>query len=350
MAFLIAILMMFIKKFEWGVAVAVLLSAASTYVTYLAIMSYIEPSFAWSQETLIRGAVASITVVIVVGCFVGTIKSWQYILVGVLFAPVYYVVEWLCGYYGGIMMDNGNGVMDPGGAILVHMCAAYFGLGAIMAIREKRAFDEPMYSTTHSFTFAWLASMLLFMLWPSFVTAFLEPQDASMATAVCYMAGMGSIISAYVTGMVLQKKINPGIYAFALLAGPVAMSPIMLIINPFFAFVWGILAGILVTLCFIYLQPWLCEKLGVLDVMGVHNLHGMAGWMGVAALFVMTWEVAVLQYAFLMVAVTLVCGFAVGLLLRFTRGRMDLILDDRAEFIFNEDPDNPEHLPVQQTE
>jgi len=123
-----------------------------------------------------------------------------------------------------------------------------------------------------------------------------------------------------------------------------------LIINPFFAFVWGILAGILVTLCFIYLQPWLCEKLGVLDVMGVHNLHGMAGWMGVAALFVMTWEVAVLQYAFLMVAVTLVCGFAVGLLLRFTRGRMDLILDDRAEFIFNEDPENPEHLPIPQIE
>lgn len=350
MTFLIAILMMFIKKFEWGVAVAVLLSAASTYVTYLAIMSFIEPDFAWTQVALIRGAVASITVVIAVGCFVGTVKSWQYILVGVLFAPVFYLVEWLCGHYGGIMMANGNGVMDPGGAILVHMCAAYFGLGVIMAIREKRAFDEPMYSTTHSFTFAWLASMLLFMLWPSFVTALLEPQDAAMATAVCYMAGMGSIISAYVTGMVLQKKINPGIYAFALLAGPVAMSPIMLIINPFFAFVWGILGGILVTLCFIYLQPWLCEKLGALDVMGVHNLHGMAGWLGVVALFVITWEFAVLEYTFLMVVVTLITGFAVGLVVKATRGHMDLILDDRAEFIFNEDPENPEHLPIPQIE
>jgi len=352
MTFLIAILMMFIKKFEWGVAVAVLLSAAATYVVYLLLIAFIEiePGTAidtmWTQTNLIRAAVASITVVVAIGCFIGTVKMWQYLLVGVLFAPVYYVVEYLCGYFGGIMADNGNGVMDPGGAILVHMCAAYFGLGVIIAIREKRAFNEPMYSTTHSITFDWLASMLLFMLWPSFVTAFLDADAASGATAVCYMAGMGSIISAYLACMFLQKKVNPGIYAFALLAGPVCMSPVMLIIDPFVAVLWGMVGGVVSTLCFIYLQPWLCSKLGVLDVMGVHNLHGMAGWLGVILLFLMTMELAVLEYALSMVAVTLVCGFAVGLVLRFTRGKMDLLLDDRSDFIFNEDPAHPEHEEI----
>lgn len=268
-------------------------------------------------------------------------------MVGALFAPVYYAVEWLCLYFGQIMLDNGNGAMDPGGAILVHMCAAYFGLGVACAIREKRAFDEPMYSTTHSITFAWLASMLLFMLWPSFVTAVLDPSDVSRATAVCYMAGMGSIISAFIACCVLQKGINPGIYAFALLAGPVAMSPIMLIISPFFAFVWGMVGGVLSTLCFIYLQPWLCNKLGVLDVMGVHNLHGMVGWLGTIALFAMTLELAVLEYAFSMVAVTFISGLVVGLIVRYTRGHINLILDDREEFIFNEDPEHIEHLPVE---
>lgn len=352
MTFLIAIIMMFIKKFEWGIAVAVLLSAASTYAVYFAIMGFVEyDGFAnvaqmWTQANLIRGSVAAITIVVGIGVFVGTIKSWQYIVVGALFAPVYYVVEWLCLHFGEIMLLNGNGAMDPGGAILVHMCGCYFGLGVAMAIREKRAFDEPMYSTTHSYTFAWLASMLLFMLWPSFVTAVLDPADVSRATAVCYMAGMGSIISAFITCRVVQKGINPGIYAFALLAGPVAMSPIMLIIDPFFAFVWGMVGGVLSSLCFIYLQPWFCSKLGVMDVMGVHNLHGMVGWLGTIALFVMTMEPAVIEYALSMVAVTVVGGLIVGTILKRTRGDIDLILDDREEFIFNEDPDHPEHLPV----
>lgn len=353
MTFLIALIMMFIKKFEWGVAVAVLLSAASTYVVYFAIIGFMEYNgFAdvasmWTQANLIRGSVAAITIVVGIGVFVGTIKSWQYILVGALFAPVYYLVEWFCLYFGEIMLMNGNGAMDPGGAILVHMCGCYFGLGVAMAIREKRAFDEPMYSTTHSYTFAWLASMLLFMLWPSFVTAVLDPADTSRATAVCYMAGMGSIISAYLTCKYLQKGINPGIYAFALLAGPVAMSPIMLIIDPFFGFLWGMVGGVLSSLCFIYLQPWFCNKLGVMDVMGVHNLHGMVGWLGTIALFLMTMEIAVLQYVGCMVVTTLVGGFIVGLIVKYTRGHINLILDDREEFLFNEDPDHPEHLPVE---
>lgn len=349
MTFLIAILMMFIKKFEWGVAVAVLLSAAATYIVYFGIISIVEADAIaeagtmWTQANLIRGSVASITVVVTIGCFIGTIKSWQYIIVGALFAPVFYLVEYLCIYFGDILMTNTGVAMDPGGAILVHMCAAYFGIGVISAIRDKRAFDEPMFSTTHSYTFAWLASMLLFMLWPSFVTAVLDPADVSRATAVCYMAGMGSIISAYLTCKIVQKKINPGIYAFTLLAGPVCMSPIMLLIDPFFAVFWGMLGGILSTLCFIYLQPWFCKKLGVLDVMGVHNLHGMAGWLGVIALFVMTKDLSVMMYALSMVAVTVVCGLLVGLVLRYTRGDMKLLLDDRSEFIFNEDPEHPEH-------
>lgn len=349
MTFLIAIIMMFIKKFEWGVAVAVLLSAAATYVTYFAMIWFLEINGngtmedMWSQANLIRGAVASITVVVGIGCFVGTVKSWQYIVAGVLFAPIYYAVEWCCGYFGDILVANTGSVMDPGGAILVHMAGCYFGLGVASAIRDKRAFDEPMYSTTHSFTFGWLASMLLFMLWPSFVTASLDPSQASMATAVCYMAGMGSIISAFITSMVISHRINPGVYAFALLAGPVCMSPIMLEIDPFTACVWGMVGGVLSTLCFTYLHPWFCKKLGVVDIMGVHNLHGMCGWLGVFALLFMTKDLSVIEYALSMLVITFLGGLVVGAILRFTRGKIDLILDDREEFIFNEDPAHPEH-------
>lgn len=338
MTFLIAILMMFIKKFEWGVATAVLLSAAGSYVTYLAVSNLVFGAISWDETILIKAVVCAITVVIAIGVFIGTLKMWQYIMVGILFAPVYILVEWVCGnveFFGAL-------TSDPGGAILVHMCAAYFGLGVAMAIRDKRPFNEPMHSTTHSITFVWLASMLLFMLWPSFVTAFVAPEEVAIATAVCYMGGMGSILSAYLTCQIVQGKVNPAIYAYALLAGPVAMSPVMLSISPWFSFGLGIVAGILSTLCFIYLQPWFCKKLGVMDVMGVHNLHGMAGWLGVALSCVIMGSLTNLASILTVMAITLSTGLAIGFVLRLTRGTVDPIMDDNTDFIRNEDPANPE--------
>ena len=72
-------------------------------------------------------------------------------------------------------------------------------------------------------------------------------------------------------------------------------------------------------------------------------IRDRAGWLGVIALFVMTKDLSVMMYALSMVAVTVVCGLLVGLVLRYTRGDMKLLLDDRSEFIFNEDPEHPEH-------
>lgn len=343
MLMMVAFLMIFIKKYEWGVALAVLLSAAGSFVVYLAIQDF---GFgeAWNQELLIRGAICAITVVIAIGVFLGTVRSWQYLLVGILFAPVYALVEWLIG--GGITI-LGEAATDPGGSILVHMCAAYFGLGVALAIREKRAFNEPMYTTTHSVSFVWLAAMVLWVLWPAFVSSLLPANEVAWATITCYLAGIGSVITAYLTCQILQKKVNPLIYTYAMLAGPVAIGAPLLLVGPWGALVIGLVAGCVSALAFIYLQPWLCSKIGALDVMGVHNLHGMAGWVGVFASVILlavagTWEAGVsnLVMALIVVAVTLLCGVAVGLALKYTRGTMedDQLFNDDVDFIKNEDP------------
>ncbi len=169
------------------------------------------------------GVICAITVVIAIGVFLGTIKMWQYLLAGVLFAPVFVALE----YFLFTVMD----ATDPGGSMLVHMCAAYFGLGVALAVREKRAFDEPMYTTTHSVSFVWLASMLLWMLWPSFVTALLPSDQVTWGMITCYMAGLGSIITTYLICQIVQKKVNPLIYTYAMLAGPVAIGSPLLSVN-----------------------------------------------------------------------------------------------------------------------
>lgn len=335
MLILVAFLMLFIKKYEWGVALAVLLSAAGSFVAYLAIQDLYFGE-AWNQVLLIRGAICAITLVIAIGVFLGTVKSWGYLLIGFLFAPVYALVE----YFMGNIMVLGNLASDPGGSILVHMVAAYFGLGVALALNAKAAFDEPMYTTTHSVSFVWLASGLLWVLWPGFVTSLLPMDQVAWGTITCYMAGIGSIITAYITCMLVEGKVNPLVYTYALLAGPVAIGAPLLIVGPWGALVIGIVAGAVSALSFIYLQPWLCGKLGVLDVMGVHNLHGMGGWVGVLATTLILGNFTNLAVAVIVVITVLVLGFVVGGVIRLAKGLHadeDMFRDD-VEFIKNEEP------------
>lgn len=336
MLMLVAFLMIFIKKFEWGTALAVLLSAASSFVVFLAIQQFAFGEL-WAQQLLIRAVICSITLVIAIGVFLGTCKMWQYLLVGVAFSFVYCLVEWLV--LGGLQQLIGMGVIDDGGSVLVHMCAAYFGIGVALGIKDTRAFDEPMYTTTHSVTFVWLASMLLWMLWPSFVTSLLgEGADVTMATITCYMAGIGSVVSTYAMCVLLQGKINPLVYTYAMLCGPVAIGAPLLQVGPWAALLIGIVAGIISTVCFVYLQPVFCKKIGILDVMGVHNLHGVGGWFGAICVCIVTLSAGTLVMAVVTVAITVITGFVIGLVVKMTRGDFPDICNDDTDFVRNEAP------------
>ncbi len=335
MLMLVAFLMLFIKKFEWGVCLAVLLSAAASFVVYLGIQQFCYEAV-WNQTLLIRAVICSITLVIAIGVFLGTCKMWQYLLAGVLFAIAYTVVENVI-----MPLDIIGAATDPGGSILVHMCAAYFGLGVALGIRDKRAFDEPMYTTTHSVSFVWLASMLLWMLWPSFVTSLAGLQDVTWATITCYMAGIGSILSTYIMCMALQGKVNPLVYTYAMLCGPVAIGAPLLSVGPWGALLIGLIAGAVSTTCFIYLQPWLCSKLGVLDVMGVHNLHGVGGWMGAIFVCIVVGSFGSLLTAAIVFVFAIVTGLITGVIIKATRGEIadEDICSDAPDFIRSDDPE-----------
>lgn len=334
MLMLVAFLMIFIRKFEWGICLAVLLSAVSSFVVYLAIQDFYFDYGVWDQSLLINGVICAITLVIAIGVFAGTCKMWQYLMVGVGFGIVYSLIQWLMGS----VQIMGEFATDPGGSILVHMCAAYFGIGVALGIRDKRAFDEPMYTTTHSVTFVWLASMLLWMLWPSFVTSLLPPDQVTWGTITCYMSGIGSIISTYFVCSAVQGKINCLIFTYAMLCGPVAIGAPLLSVGPWGALLIGLIAGAISTLCFIYLQPWFCSKIGVLDIMGVHNLHGVGGWLGAIIVSLIVGSIASIGIAVIVVCITLVTGAIMGLIVRFTRGEMDAICDDDTDFVRTEKP------------
>jgi len=339
--FLVAILMGFLRKFEWSIYLGVFLTTASSYLVYMFANQFVLKMPAeevWSQDTMISAATCAVTAVVAIGVFLGTVKMWQYLLVGALFSPCYLLLNFL--QFTWLPAIAGGDVTDPGGGILVHFFAAYWGMGVALGIREKRAFDEPMYTTKHSLSLMWFSCMLLFMLWPSFVTALLPLENATPVTANTYMAGLGSMITAYLINVLLSKdrKVNPLIYICGMLTGLVASSSTLLLANPWQAFLIGALAGICCPLAITYLQGWLAEKLGVLDVMGVHSLHGVGGWISLLTGAIMAGNLINIWAALITLALGIVSGFIVGLIVKTTRGQMEVTFSDRDEF----EGDNPD--------
>lgn len=272
MLMLVAFLMMFIRRYEWGVALATLLVFATVFPLYiLAYTTFMGAEL--SIELIIGGVFAAITLVIAIGVFLGHISTISFILVGVLFVPSYMFIEWF-------LFTALDGVLDAGGSILVHMFAAYWGLGVILGLRNTKVNDEPTNTSVHSVSFVWLASMLLMVLWPSFVTALLPPEDIIPGMANTYLAMVASILVTYVILWALKRTIDPLIFTYAILAGGVAIGASVDLATPLESWLIGLVGGAVSTLSFLFLDGWLRSKTGVWDTMGVHNLHGVPGIVG----------------------------------------------------------------------
>ncbi|MEE9520500.1 MAG: hypothetical protein V3V43_02175, partial [Dehalococcoidales bacterium] len=175
MYMLVAFLMLFVKRMEWIVCLATMLTLCVSLPVYAALKMLFADQFVvmapympWTIGFLAMGIVMSITLVIAIGVCLGQVKHGAYVIMGITFPFAFLAMEWF-------MFEYLVGVLDAGGSIVVHAAAWAFGFGMIMTIRSKSALTAPMDTTTHSVSFVWLASMLLFILWPSFVTVLLTP-------------------------------------------------------------------------------------------------------------------------------------------------------------------------------
>ncbi|MFC4429965.1 ammonium transporter [Citricoccus alkalitolerans] len=324
MLMLVAFLMMFIRRFEWGVALTTLLVLAVSWPLYL--IGYTEIlGNELDIDAVILGVFASITLVIAIGVFLGHLSTIHFILASVLFVPAYMANEWfLFGFL--------DGVLDSGGSILVHMFAAYWGWGVILGLRNRRVSEVPQATSVHSVSFVWLASMLLFVLWPSFVTALLPPEAIIPGMINTYLALTASVLITYVLLWALKRTIDPLVYTYAILAGGVAIGASVDLASPLQSWIIGLLGGAASTLCFVYVHDWLCRKTGVLDTMGVHNLHGVPGILGGLVPLVLFGAPLDQLWAVLgTLVIGLVTGVVAGLILRLFP-KPDRMLDDAESF------------------
>eukprot|EP01024_Parvocaulis_polyphysoides_P055761 TRINITY_DN5764_c0_g1_i2.p1 TRINITY_DN5764_c0_g1~~TRINITY_DN5764_c0_g1_i2.p1 ORF type:complete len:182 (-),score=35.61 TRINITY_DN5764_c0_g1_i2:384-929(-) len=95
------------------------------------------------------------------------------------------------------------------------------------------------------------------------------------------MSLLGACISTFMVSAYMDGKLNMVHIQNATLAGGVAMgSSANLNMLPGAALLIGVAAGILSTVGYVRISPYLENTIGLKDTCGVHNLHGMPGVLG----------------------------------------------------------------------
>ncbi|MEK9148696.1 MAG: ammonium transporter, partial [Candidatus Desantisbacteria bacterium] len=282
-------LMVFVRNYGYSSITATYLSVSIAIPLYFLIKGWgiIGEVYHSNQiDTLLFAEFAAASLLIAIGAPLGRLKMSQYILAALLFIPAYILNEWIVlgGAFGLV-----NNFMDTAGSITIHAFGAYFGLGMIMRMTTKEEFERGIPSVKTSNQFSLLGSMVLWIFWPSFCSAMVEPSLVSLTAINTIIALCGATIATYLFSVILRNgKVEVADMANAALAGGVAIGATCANITPEYAFVVGIIGGAISVIGYAVIQPALQNMLKGIDTCGVHNLHGMPGIFGglVAILFV----------------------------------------------------------------
>lgn len=295
-------------------------------------------------DSMILAEFSAASLLICAGAVLGRLKMTQYILLGLLFIPSYAASEWILTK-GGLNLIPAGQFVDTGGSILIHAFGALFGLAAILSLTTRKEFEIAIEADATSDRFSMLGSMVLWVFWPSFCSALVEPDVVPKTAVNVILALCASTTATYFASVGFRKKISIADIANAALAGGVAIGSTCDKVGPGVAFTIGILAGILSTFGFAVIQPIFQNIIKKVDTCGVLYLHGLPGLLGgIAALFAVNGIARGAQIKGIIISaiIALVAGFISGKIISFTGKRVEIYVDTE-EFLFAE----PEEAPAE---
>ncbi|XP_070618131.1 ammonium transporter Rh type C [Erythrolamprus reginae] len=229
-------------------------------------------------ESLINADFCVGSVCIAFGALLGKVSPVQLLVMTLFQVTLFSVNEY-------ILLDLLH-VRDAGGSMTIHTFGAYFGLTVttILYRPNLEQTKEKQESVYHSDLFAMIGTLFLWMYWPSFNSAVSNHGDAQHRAAInTYCSLAACVLTSVAFSSLLQKKgrLNMVHIQNATLAGGVAVgTSAEMMLTPYGALIVGFLCGIVTTIGYVYITPFIDAKLHIQDTCGIHNLHAMPGLIG----------------------------------------------------------------------
>lgn len=331
-------LMVFVKKYGYTSVTATYLLVALSLPLYMLLRPYLWGSAAdlsiTSISMLLFAEFAAASLLIAIGGPLGRINTSQYLLIGLLFTPLYALNEWIL--LSGTIIPAGA-FLDTAGSITIHAFGAYFAFGLIMMLTTKKEREIKVETSKNSNQFALLGSAALWIFWPSFCSALAPVDKIPLVATNTILALCGATLATYALSTLIRGKIDVCDIANASLAGGVAIGASVANVTPGWSMIIGLAAGAISVIGFTIIQPRLQKLTGGVDTCGVHNLHGMPGVFGglVAAALVAAplWQLTgIVLTVILAVTMGVTVGFIVSRL-----GRKQTPYEDKDEFYNSEE-------------
>ena len=316
-------LMVVVRGHGYSSITATLLAVSIAIPVYMLIKSFMGEGSALTVDAFMWGEFAAASLLIAIGAPLGRLTMDQYLLLGILFVPVYLFNEWL-------ILESGafTGFQDTGGSVVIHAFGAYFGLGLVATTAKKMSGGPSCESDSVSNQFSLLGSLLLWVFWPSFTSAVASPERVVLTAINTVFALAGATIATYIFTKLIRGKIDIEDIANASLAGGVAIGSTCDIANPGMSMLIGLAAGILSTAGYAIIAPKVQKLIRGTDTCGVHNLHGMPGLLGGLSAIIITGNAGVQIICMIItIAVALVGGRIVGAIIGLLGTKKELYSD-----------------------
>ncbi|XP_060770993.1 ammonium transporter Rh type C-like 2 isoform X2 [Neoarius graeffei] len=175
---------------------------------------------------------------------------------------------------------------DAGGSMVIHTFGGYYGLAISWVLYRPNLKDSSHLngSVYHSDLFAMIGTLFLWMFWPSFNSAICDHGDGQHRAAInTYLSLAATVLTTFAISSLFQKhgKLDMVHIQNSTLAGGVAVGTAAeFMLMPYGSLIVGFCCGLISTLGYIYLTPFLEKTLKIQDTCGIHNLHAMPGVIG----------------------------------------------------------------------
>ncbi|KAF7224712.1 ammonium transporter Rh type C-like 2 isoform X1 [Nothobranchius furzeri] len=175
---------------------------------------------------------------------------------------------------------------DAGGSMVIHTFGGYYGL-AISWMLYRPNLDQSSRlqgSKYHSDVFAMIGTLFLWMFWPSFNSAIAGHGDGQHRAFInTYLSLAATVLTTFALSSLFQKhgKLDMVHIQNSTLAGGVAVGTAAeFMLTPYGSLIVGFCCGVLSTLGYVFITPFLEKHMKIQDTCGIHNLHAMPGFLG----------------------------------------------------------------------
>lgn len=217
---------------------------------------------------------AIITPALITGAFADRVNFKSYLIFLVIWSVLVYVpfAHWIWG--GGFLQQWG--VIDFAGGIVVHVSAGMAALASVLFV-GKRHLQSDEDRTPHNITYVALGTGLLWFGWFGFNGGSALQANGIAATAFVNtdIAGSIAMLTWLIISWVHEKRPSFVGALTGAVAGLATITPAAGFVEPWAAFIIGILAG---GVCYVAVQLRIVKEWDdALDVWGVHGVGGILG-------------------------------------------------------------------------